>query len=285
MSEERFLTLRFLEAMLFASAEPVAEKVLAQRLPEGTDIGGLLEELQGHYANRGVHLLKFEKSWAFRTAPDLSSRMTLERVVTRKLSRAAVETLAIIAYHQPVTRAEIEDIRGVVISRGTLDTLLEAGWIKPIGHRETPGRPATWGTTEAFLEHFGLESCAMLPGIEELRAAGLLDVRASVSTLGTQMAMGELDETDDEADSAEAALELRGEPEDSDETDEGPAGRSTKAAAPVYAAEALTQLGDPSGKAYDNESPEVFEEAEASPRLGDTEDDALHRAFDFPADK
>ena len=186
MTDDRFQLLRLLEAILFAATEPMAEKDLVGRMPEGTDINGLLQELKDLYANRGVHLLAFDDRWAFRTAPDLASKFHVEKEVVRKLSRAAIETLAIIAYHQPVTRAEIEEIRGVVISKGTLDMLLEIGWIKPKGRRETPGRPVTWGTTDVFLEHFGLESCDALPGVEELKAAGLLDARATVATLGTQ---------------------------------------------------------------------------------------------------
>jgi segregation and condensation protein B len=158
-------------------------------MPEGADITGLLQELKDHYANRGVHLMAFEDRWAFRTAPDLAPKFHIERDVVRKMSRAAIETLAIIAYHQPVTRAEIEEIRGVVISKGTLDMLLEIGWIRPKGRRETPGRPVTWATTDQFLEHFGLESCDALPGVEELKAAGLLDARANIATLGTSQGL------------------------------------------------------------------------------------------------
>ena len=197
MTDDRFQLLRLIEAILFASAEPLGEKALAARLPEGADLTGLLQELTGLYANRGVHLMQFEDRWAFRTAPDLTSRLQTETLVQRKLSKAAIETLAIIAYHQPVTRAEIEEIRGVALSRGTLDTLLEATWIKPKGRRQTPGRPVTWVTTDAFLDHFGLESRDALPGIEELRAAGLLDARSAISTLGAQ-AMAAIAPADEE---------------------------------------------------------------------------------------
>jgi segregation and condensation protein B len=186
MSDDRYQLLRLLEAVLFASAEPVGAKALANRLPEGADLPGLLEELRAHYANRGVHLVQFEDRWAFRTAPDLADKLQIETEVTRKLSRAAIETLAIIAYQQPITRAEVEEVRGVALSRGTLDTLLEAGWIRPKGRRQTPGRPVTWATTDAFLDHFGLESCEALPGLEDLRAAGLLDARSAISTLGAK---------------------------------------------------------------------------------------------------
>jgi len=212
MSEDRFQLLRLLEAVLFASTEPMAEKALKARLPEDADLPGLLSELAETYANRGVHLMKTEDRWAFRTASDMAERLQIERKVNRKLSRAAIETLAIIAYHQPVTRAEIEEIRGVVISKGTLDLLLEIGWIKPHGRRETPGRPVTWATTGAFLEHFGLEGTESLPGVEELRAAGLLDSRAAISTLATQAsAAGHAVPPEDTEDEDAAAEELRGE--------------------------------------------------------------------------
>ena len=206
MSEDRFQLLRLLEAILFASTDPMAEKTLAQRLPEGADIAGLLQELAGLYANRGVHLIQSGDRWAFRTAPDLGDRLQTETVVARKLSRAAVETLAIIAYHQPLTRAEVEEIRGVALSRGTLDTLLEANWIRPKGRRQTPGRPVTWVTTDAFLDHFGLESREALPGIEELKAAGLLDARSAISTLGAQ-AMAAVPPPEDEGEEENGAEE------------------------------------------------------------------------------
>jgi segregation and condensation protein B len=200
MTVERFELLRRLEAMLFASAQPLGEADLAARLPEGTDLASLIEELRGMYAGRGVNLVHRGKGWAFRTASDVAPFLKLEREVPRKLSRAAVETMAIIAYQQPVTRAEIEEIRGVALSRGTLDILLEAGWIRPRGRRRVPGRPVTWGTTESFLDHFGLESLDALPGIDELKAAGLLDRSGGVAAIAMQQ--GEL--IDDEAGAEEA---------------------------------------------------------------------------------
>jgi segregation and condensation protein B len=208
MSESRFETLRLIEAVLFASAEPVPENLLKQWVPDGMKLPELLEELQGLYANRGVHLVRHDGRWAFRTAPDLAPHMKMERKVTRKLSRAAIEMLAIVAYHQPVTRAEIEEIRGVMLSRGTLEALLEAGWIKPKGRRETPGRPVTWGTTDAFLEHFGLESLEALPGVEELRAAGLLDKRPAIAALGLAAGGTGDTPTEDEPENGEDELDL-----------------------------------------------------------------------------
>lgn len=171
---------RLLEAVMFASAEPVSERALSHRLPEGVNVKALLVNLKGFYEGRGVTLVRRGGSWAFRTAPDLGARLNLEVEVSRKLSRAAIETLAIIAYHQPVTRAEIEEIRGVSLSKGTLDLLFEEGWIKPRGRRDTPGRPMQWGTTDNFLDHFGLESVSQLPGLKELRAMGLLDSRPAM---------------------------------------------------------------------------------------------------------
>jgi segregation and condensation protein B len=169
--------LRLLEALLFASAVPLDEKTLGKRLPDGVDIKVALRDLQADYASRGVNLVHIGDKWTFRTAADLSWLMTREVVETRKLSRAAIETLAIVAYHQPVTRTEIEEIRGVATSRGTLDVLLETTWIRPRGRRKTPGRPLTFGTTEAFLSQFGIEALGDLPGLEELKGTGLLDSR------------------------------------------------------------------------------------------------------------
>ena len=175
--QERPEELRLLEAMLFAASEPLSEKDLAARLPQGTDVADALKRLQQDYASRGVNLVRVAGKWSFRTAGDLSWLLSKETVETRKLSRAAIETLAIIAYHQPVTRTEIEDIRGVSTSKGSIDVLLETGWIKPRGRRKVPGRPLTFGTTEAFLSHFGLDAVGDLPGLEELKGSGLLDGR------------------------------------------------------------------------------------------------------------
>jgi len=169
--------LRLLEAMLFASAEPLDEKSLAARLPQGTDVHEALLRLQEEYSTRGVNLLRIGGKWTFRTANDLSWLLSKESVETRKLSRAAIETLAIIAYHQPVTRAEIEELRGVSTSKGSVDVLLETGWIRPRGRRKAPGRPLSYGTSEAFLSHFGLDAVGDLPGLEELKGAGMLDGR------------------------------------------------------------------------------------------------------------
>ncbi len=167
--------LRLLEALLFAAGEPVDEPTLVRALPEGVDVKEALAALKAEYAPRGVNLVRIGKKWTFRTASDLSWLLTKETVETRKLSRAAVETLAIVAYHQPVTRAEIEEIRGVQAAAGTLDVLLKTGWIRPRGRRKAPGRPITYGTTEAFLSHFGLEEVGDLPGLDELKGAGLLE--------------------------------------------------------------------------------------------------------------
>ena len=209
---------RLLEAVLFAASEPLSEKALAERLPEGVDVAALLVELEAQYAERGVNLVQRGKTWAFRTAPDLAEQMIAYRENVRRLGRAMVESLAIIAYHQPVTRAEVEEIRGVGFNRGTLDALFEAGWIRPMGRRQTPGRPTTWGTTDAFLDHFGLASLKDLPGVDELKAAGLLDARPALAISRERDDAGQLPlgagETETAPDPYEETEELVGDPLD-----------------------------------------------------------------------
>ncbi len=174
---------RLLEAVLFASAEPLSISALYERMPEGADVGGLLMELQEFYSTRGVHLVEIEGKWVLRTAEDLAEDLNVEKHVQKKMSRAAMETLSIIAYHQPVTRAEIENVRGVSTHKGTLDTLMEMGWIKPGRRRETLGRPLTWVTTGGFLDQFSLEAITDLPGMDEMKASGLLDRRPAIETI------------------------------------------------------------------------------------------------------
>ena len=169
--------LRLLEALLFAAVEPIDTQTLRDRMPEDADVGALLARLSRDYAGRGVNLVRVADRWRFQTAPDLEHHLIDVKEAPRKLSNAALETLAIIAYHQPVTRAEIEDVRGVAVSRGTLDVLMELGWIRLRGRRRTPGRPVTYGTTDEFLGHFNLETITDLPGRDDLKAAGLLDPR------------------------------------------------------------------------------------------------------------
>jgi segregation and condensation protein B len=168
---------RIAEALLFAAAEPVEQKELAKRMPEEADVEAVLEELKAEYSLRGINLVRVGTKWIFRTAADLGWLLSRETQDQKKLSRAALETLAICAYHQPVTRAEIEEIRGVAISKGTMDVLIETGWVRLRGRRKAPGRPVTYGTTDAFLLHFGLEQITDLPGLEELKGAGLFDGR------------------------------------------------------------------------------------------------------------
>ena len=174
---------RMVEAMLFASAEPISVVDLNARMPHGSDAAKALELLKARYEGRGVNVRKSGDGWAIRTSPDLGFLMTKETVETRRLSRAAIETLTIIAYHQPATRAEIEEIRGVSVSRGTLDQLFELEWIRLGRRRMTPGRPVTYVVTQTFLDHFGLESTKDLPGLKELRSAGLLDSRPPPGTV------------------------------------------------------------------------------------------------------
>ena len=192
--------LRAVEATLFAAEEPLSADDIAAYVGAGVDVGSALAELQAHYAGRGIELVERGRRWHFQTAADLAHILRREREESRKLSRAAVETLAIIAYHEPVSRAEIEAIRGVQISRGTLDVLMEAGWVRPAGRREVPGRPLTFATTQEFLTHFGLQSRRDLPGIDDLKAAGLLDpVDMALERLGLEEAQDEVElETDGE---------------------------------------------------------------------------------------
>ena len=194
---------RMVEAILFASAEPVTIKEMASRMPHGSDPAEALVHLRKRYEGRGVNVSKVDDAWAIRTAPDLGFLMQRETVETRKLSRAAIETLAIIAYHQPVTRAEIEEIRGVSVSRGTVDQLLEMEWIRFGRRKMTPGRPVTFVVTNEFLDHFGLETARDLPGLKELRSAGLLESRPPPSAF--DLTSGD---DDDEAESLEGQSEL-----------------------------------------------------------------------------
>ena len=187
---------RMVEAILFASADPVTIKELNDRMPHGCNAAEALSYLRKRYEGRGVRVVKIGEAWAFRTAGDLSFLMQKETVETRKLSRAAIETLAIIAYHQPVTRAEIEEIRGVSVSRGTIDQLLEMEWIRFGRRKMTPGRPVTFVVTQSFLDHFGLESARDLPGVKELRSAGLLESRLPPT-------LGGVEQDDDDDDQPE----------------------------------------------------------------------------------
>lgn len=198
--------------MLFASAEPLDSRSLGDKLPEGIDVEAVLGELQRQYAPRGVNLVRRADKWAFRTAPDLAGDLAIEQTQTRRLSRAAIEVMAIIAYNQPITRAEIEEVRGVALSKGTLDLLFEAGWIRPRGRRRTPGKPLQWGTTDAFLDHFGLESLDDLPSLKELKAAGLLDTRPAADAYGNRAVDGIVPvDTDEES---EPELDLLDDDED-----------------------------------------------------------------------
>lgn len=212
--------IRLLEALLFASAMPLSIKDLHERMPDGADVGGALMVLKTHYEGRGVNLVEMEGQWAFRTAADLGESLQLDRDVQRKLSRAALETMAIVAYHQPVTRAEIENIRGVATHKGTLDALMEAGWVKPGRRRETPGRPLTWLTTPGFLDQFSLESIMDLPGMDDLKASGLLDRRPAIDAIpsASDDLFSKIDDesSDDVADDDEEEYEE----EDEDELEE-----------------------------------------------------------------
>lgn len=179
-------SMRLLEAILFASSEPVSTRMLQEQLGDAADLGTMLKALKDQYQGRGVNLVDYDGVWSFRTAPELAPMMKITKQPRRKLPKAASEVLAIIAYHQPVTRAEIESIRGVETSKGTLDILLEIGWIRPGKRRDTPGRPLTWKTTPEFLGHFNISSLSELPGIDDLKAAGLLDTRPILATMPSE---------------------------------------------------------------------------------------------------
>lgn len=183
MTPQQHEQLKVLEAMLFAAPQPLTPQAIHERLPTDADLNVLLNELRNMYEGRGIRLMEINGAFAFRTAPEVAGALTIEKNVERRLSRAALETMAVIAYHQPITRAEIENIRGVATHKGTIDQLLEMGWVKPGKRRETPGRPLTWVSTNAFLDHFGLGSIMELPGLEDLKAAGLLDRRPAIETV------------------------------------------------------------------------------------------------------
>ena len=189
---ERVDLLRLAEAVLFAAVEPLDLASIAAQLPEDADVSAVIEDLRNLYEGRGVNVVNIGGKWELRTAPDLADRLRIERTARRRLSKAAHETLAVVAYHQPVTRAEIEEIRGVSSSKGTMDVLLEVGWIRPGRRRNTPGRPLTWVTTEGFLSHFGIESVKDLPGIQELKASGLIDQRPAVNIYAASADQDEL---------------------------------------------------------------------------------------------
>jgi segregation and condensation protein B len=222
--------LRLLEAVLFASAEPLDEDALKKRLPAGTDVKKLLEQLAETYAERGVNLVRVAGKWMMRTAPDLGPLLAKETGEPKKLSRAAIETLAIVAYHQPVTRAEIEEIRGVTISKGTLDLLIETGWVRLRGRRKAPGRPVTYGTTEDFLVHFGFEAIDDLPGLEELKGAGFLEGRLpsgfSVPMPNDDVALREDEEPMEE--SLDLTLSPQSEGEEAEEAEPKPSTADSK---------------------------------------------------------
>lgn len=216
--------LRLVEAILFASSSAVTVQQIAERFPEERVklIPDVLEMLKEHYAARGVNLVQRDRRWALRTSADLGAQMRLEKEQPKKFTRAAMETLAIIAYHQPVTRAEIENIRGVATSPGALDALMEAGWIKPGKRREVPGRPVTWLSTQAFLDHFGLEKLEDLPGMDDLKAAGLLDKRPAIEAMPTADLFGDDEGKEDDTDPNEITDEdLIGKSDSDDEDDFG----------------------------------------------------------------
>jgi len=281
--------LRLLEALLFASAEPIDQATLAKRMPDGVDIKAALAQLQAEYAPRGVNLVRVANKWTFRTAGDLSWLMTRESTETRKLSRAAIEVLAIVAYHQPVTRAEIEEIRGVVTSKGTIDVLLETGWIRPRGRRKTPGRPLTFGTTDAFLSQFSLEALGDLPGLEELKGTGLLDSRLptgfSVPSPSDDATLREDEEPLEPGDTLELLLAPAVEPEAEEPKTE------SETVAKVEAAEVGTAEVETTAEAETDLEAEVATEVDAAepdavePDAGESDERIDHAGDDDGAEE
>lgn len=263
--------LRVVEAMIFASADALSVKDIAKRLPKGVDVPALIDELEAHYHGRGVNLVRVAGKLAFRTAPDVADKLKIERVVARKLSRAATETLAIVAYQtaegRPVTRAEIEEIRGVALSKGTLEILMEAEFVQPKGHRETPGRPVTYAVTDRFLEHFGLDSIKALPGLKELRELGLLDTRPAVSAYSEEGGLAPKAEMGEAAETEEGPIDEREMAAEAVETDEPRAEAAASEDAELDADEDLDDESefedDDDDEDFDDED-DAAEESEAS---------------------
>lgn len=276
--------LRLLEALLFAAAEPLDQTALAKRMPDGVDVKDALAQLQADYALRGVNLVRVGSKWAFRTATDLSWLMTRETTETRKLSRAAIEVLAIIAYHQPVTRAEIEEIRGVVTSKGTLDVLLETGWIRPRGRRKTPGRPLTFGTTEGFLAQFSLEALSDLPGLDELKGTGLLDPRLpagfNVPAPSDDPALREDEDPLEEGEELQLTLAPMVEPETKPEIETEPADEAVAEIEAAAAAEEAEVEAEPEGEAAAEPEIDAAMEPEPEPDAATGPEDVSEREAD-----
>ncbi len=263
--------LRLLEAILFAASEPLDMKTISDRFPEEKhpEIPALIDALKERFTGSGLSLVERDGRYALRTASDLAGSLDLQRETPRKMSRAAQETMAIIAYHQPVTRAEIENIRGVAISNGTIDVLIEAGWVKPGRRREVPGRPLTWVTTPLFLDHFGLESLEALPGLEELKSAGLLDKRPAIDNIATGDLFGDEENPKEEDDS----VDLFADDADPEEDDEG----QTAAESAQTDGEALEASSDDeddeSSTDDDNDDEEDAEDDESDEEDEDGDDD------------
>lgn len=272
---------RLLEALLFASPEPISIRTMQNRLPDSADVGGILMQLKEEYAERGVNLVQMEDVWAFRTAVDLGAHLALNKKEEKKLSRAALETLSIIAYHQPVTRAEVENIRGVATSKGTLDVLMEAGWIKPGRRLETPGRPLTWITTNTFLDEFGISDLKDLPGLQELKATGLLDTRPAIETIpGAADLFGANENTPAVGADDDAAITADDEADD-DAYDEEPADaaladesdEAQEAAAEAEESSDAEDNSDADDTEYDEEESDEEESGESEDDEYDEDDD------------